>query len=317
MNQEIALSPRRRVLQALVGAALGIGGVMLVLATFFIMQDNQGIRPVFVVTYCAFFAAGFCSPRRDFDFNWVGAMSVPLGGIVPGLALRVSGLAFTDDFYAALIGTTVIVAALIGITVRGFVSSCRLAFAGAVSGVALAAALAGALGVLPRLLDQRAYADVDRSIVPFSVRTLDGEAISSDTWRGRVVVFSYWATWCSPCLAEIPEISALQRKYKNDPRVAVVALNAGYGGDTPQKARDFLDRRHFDVATEIDDIKIDGHSKGEGAIHMGLKAVPTLFILNKDQRLVAVHVGYDSSEHLVATLSERIDSLAASIPRRR
>jgi hypothetical protein len=90
-----------------------------------------------------------------------------------------------------------------------------------------------------------------------------------------------------------------------------VALNAGYGGDTAQKARDFLVRRHFDIATEIDDIKTDGKTKGEGAIHMGLKVVPTLFILNKDHRLVAVHVGYDSSEHLATTLSNRIDSLAS------
>lgn len=90
-----------------------------------------------------------------------------------------------------------------------------------------------------------------------------------------------------------------------------MALNAGYGGDTAKKARDFLVRGHFDIATEIDDIKTDGNTKGEGAIHMGLKVVPTLFILNKDHRLVAVHVGYDSSEHLVTTLSNRIDSLAS------
>jgi thiol-disulfide isomerase/thioredoxin len=175
-------------------------------------------------------------------------------------------------------------------------------------------AIVGALGVVPRLLDQRAYTDVDRPIASFSVRTLDGKPISSDTWRGRVVVVSYWATWCPPCLSEIPEIAALQRKYKNDPRVAVVALNAGYGGDNAQKAREFLMRRHFDIASEIDDINTDGRAKGEGAIHMGLKVVPTLFILNNDQRLVAVHVGYDSSEHLAATLSNRIDSLVSSTP---
>jgi thiol-disulfide isomerase/thioredoxin len=315
MNQEIAcISPRRRALQALVNTALGLAGLMLVLTTFIVMQDNQDIRPVFMVTYCAFFAAGLCSPRRDSTFNWIGVILVPLGGILPGLALRASDLAFTDDFYAALMAVTAVVAAFMGITARALVSRRRFALVGAVSCVAFAVALAGALGVVPRLLDQRAYTDVDRPIAPFSVRTLDGEPISSITWRGRVVVFSYWASWCPPCLSEIPEISALQRKYKNDPRVAVVALNAGYGGDTPQKARDFLDRRHFDIATEIDDIKTDGHTKGEGAIHMGLKVVPTLFILSKDHRLVAIHVGYDGSEHLTTTLSNRIDSLVAAIP---
>jgi thiol-disulfide isomerase/thioredoxin len=312
MNEEITrIGARRRALQALTNLALGLAGLMLVLTTFIVMQDKQDIRPVFMVTYCAFFAAGFCSPRRDGAFTWIGAVLVPLGGILPGLSLRVSEVAFTDGFYAALLAGTAAVAAFMGITTRALVSRRRLALAGAVSCAGVAVALAGALSVVPRLLDQRAYTDADRPIEPFSVRTLDGEPINSDTWRGRVVVVSYWATWCPPCLSEIPEISALQRKYKNDPRVAVVALNAGYGGDTAQKARDFLVRRHFDIATEIDDIKTDGNTKGEGAIHMGLKVVPTLFILNKDHRLVAVHVGYDSSEHLATTLSKRIDSLAS------
>jgi thiol-disulfide isomerase/thioredoxin len=315
MNHEISqMSPRRQALQALVNGALGFSGLMLVLATFIVMQDNQDIRPVFMVTYCAFFAAGFCSPRRNSAFSWIGVILVSLGGILPGLALKMSGVAFTDDFYAVLMAATAVVAALMGITARALISHRRFALSGAVTILSLAIALAGALGVVPRLLDQRAYTDVDRPIAPFSVRTLDGNPISSDTWRGRVVVLSYWATWCPPCLSEIPEISALQRKYKGDPRIAVVALNAGYGGDTAQKAREFLLRRHFDMATEIDDIKTAGRTKGEGALHMGLEVVPTLFILNKDQRLVAIHVGYDSSEHLATTLSNRIDSLVTSIP---
>jgi thiol-disulfide isomerase/thioredoxin len=123
------------------------------------------------------------------------------------------------------------------------------------------------------------------------------------------VVLSYWATWCPPCLAEMPELSALQKKYMRDPRIAVVMLNAGYGGDTAQKAREFLDRRHFAIETDIDDVKAAGHKEGQAAISLGLKGVPTLFILNKDQRLVAVHAGFDRSEHLAITLSKRIDAL--------
>jgi thiol-disulfide isomerase/thioredoxin len=310
MTQEITrLSAPRRALQALLNAALGSGGLMLVLITFIVMQDHQDIRPILMVTCCGFFAAGFCSPRRASAFNWMGAVMVPLGGILPGLALRLSDVAFTDGFYATFTAATAIVAALMGVTARALVTRRHFALAGAVSCATLAVAIAGAIAVVPRLMGQRSYTDVDRPIAPFSVRTLDGERISSETWRGRVVVISYWATWCTPCLAEIPEISALQRKYKDDPRVAVVAMNAGYGGDNSQKAREFLARRHFELDTEIDDIKTDQHSKGEGAIHMGLAAVPTLFILNKNQRLVAVHAGYDSSEHLAATLSNRIDSL--------
>ena len=315
MNPEsVRMRPRRRAWQLLGSAALGLVGLMLVLGTFIIMQDNQDIRPVLMVTYCAFLAAAFCSPRRDSSFNWIGTIFVALGGTLPALALRVAKVAFTDNLYTTLLLVMAVVAVLMGTTARALISRRRFALAGAVSCVAFAVASAGTLGFVPRLLDRRAYTDVDRPIEPFSVRTLDGEPISSDTWRGRVVVLSYWATWCTPCLSEIPVISAIQRKYKNDSRVAVVALNAGYGGDSAQKARDFLVRRHFDIATDIDDIKTDGQRKGEGAIHMGLQVVPTLFILNKEHRLVAVHVGYDNSEHLATTLSNRVDSLVNSTP---
>lgn len=315
MNQEMTrLTLRRRVWQVLLNAALGMAGLILILITFIVMQEHQDIRPVLIVTYCVFIAAGFYSPPRAAAFNWIATIGVPLGGILPGLALRVSGVAFGDGFYATLMAATAVAATLMGVTARALVSRRRFALAGTVTCATLAVAVAGALLVVPRLLEQRSYSEVDRPIAPFSVRTLDGEPISSETWRGRLVVVSYWATWCTPCLAEIPEIAALQRKYKDDPRVAIVALNAGFGGDNAQKAREFLLRRRFDLATQIDDIKTDGHSKGEGAIRMGLAAVPTLFILNKDQRLVSVHAGYDASEHLAVTLSNRIDSLLASIP---
>jgi thiol-disulfide isomerase/thioredoxin len=261
------------------------------------------------VTYCAFVAAGFFSPQRRSTLNWIGVLLVPLAGILSGFALRMVELAFTDEFYALLLAATAVLATWMGVAARALVSRRRFALAGTVSCVALAAAVAGALVIVPRFLDQRAYTVMDRAIATFSVRTLDGEPISSESWRGRVVVLSYWATWCPPCLAEIPEISVLQNRYKNDPRVAVVAVNAGYGGDTAQKARAFLIRRNFDLTTEIDDIKTNGSTKGEAAVRIGLKVVPTLFILNKDHRLVAEHVGFDSSEHLVGTLSKRIDSL--------
>ena len=309
MNREIVQSARRLALRALACLALGLAALAIVLATFVIMQEKQDIRLVLMVAYCAFFAAGYCSPRRVAAFYWTGAILVSLGGIAPGVALKAFQLAFTDNFYAGLMAMTAIVAVWVGGSARSFVSRRRFAVAGVISCLSLTLIVAAALGVVPLLLDQRAYIEVDRPIATFSVRTLDGEPVNSDIWSGRVVVISYWATWCPPCLAEIPEVAALQRKYESDPRVAVVALNAGYGGDTAQKARDFLVRRHFVLLSDIDDIKTEESTKGEAAVHLGLKVVPTLFILNKDHRVVAVHVGFDSSEHLIASLSKRIDSL--------
>ena len=57
----------------------------------------------------------------------------------------------------------------------------------------------------------------------FTVRDLDGREISSASWRGKVVILNFWATWCPPCRAEIPDLVALQDKYRD--RLVVIGIS--------------------------------------------------------------------------------------------
>jgi peroxiredoxin len=66
------------------------------------------------------------------------------------------------------------------------------------------------------------------------------------SYRGRVVVLSFWATWCAPCIEEMPSLLALHHE---QPDLAVVAVSAD---DDPDAYNRFLARHHVDLITVRD-----------------------------------------------------------------
>ena len=59
----------------------------------------------------------------------------------------------------------------------------------------------------------------------FSIKTVDGKSISLDEFKGKYVLLDFWATWCGPCIGQLPELRALHEKYGNDPRFAMISLS--------------------------------------------------------------------------------------------
>src|SRR5580704_8525958 len=78
---------------------------------------------------------------------------------------------------------------------------------------------------------------------PFQINDLMGTPVSSSQFPGKVVLLSFWATWCPPCRLEIPEVVDLQSRYKD--RLQVVGISMD-DVDTPE------DIQHVkDVASEL------------------------------------------------------------------
>ena len=59
----------------------------------------------------------------------------------------------------------------------------------------------------------------------FTIQTLKGEELKLADFRGKYVLLDFWATWCAPCLAEMPNLQAIQDQYANDPRFVVIGLS--------------------------------------------------------------------------------------------
>ena len=122
------------------------------------------------------------------------------------------------------------------------------------------------------------------------MRHLDGSTSRVADRKGRVVLLNLWATWCKPCLAEVPALVKLQEKYR-DRGFEIIGLNTD-DGDTKEMIDDFAARLSVNyplvwASTEMQSTLIRV-SKFEG--------IPQSFLVDRDGRLRGVFRGANPAE---------------------
>ena len=70
---------------------------------------------------------------------------------------------------------------------------------------------------------------------PFDVEALDGRRLKLEHFRGKYVLVVFWASWCAPCIAEIPELMAVYERFSRDARFAMIGLSVDAGKEAPRK----------------------------------------------------------------------------------
>jgi thiol-disulfide isomerase/thioredoxin len=117
-------------------------------------------------------------------------------------------------------------------------------------------------------------------VVPFAIQTLDGRRMTSAELAGKVVLVNFWATWCGPCKAEIPDLVALQEKYRDQ----LVILGISEDEEPPEVVKRFAAEHkiNYPVAMATEDVR---------KAFPGVAALPTSFFLDREGRVVQKHVG--------------------------
>ena len=119
-------------------------------------------------------------------------------------------------------------------------------------------------------------------VVPdFSLVDAEGSLQHLSTGRGRVVLVNFWATWCPPCLAEMPSLEALYQSYK-DRGLEVLAVSSDTQG--AQIVLPFVTQNRLSFPVLLD-------PSGEVTRLYGVASLPTTYVLDREGRLVTVAVG--------------------------
>ncbi|MDN5205348.1 TlpA disulfide reductase family protein [Fulvivirgaceae bacterium BMA10] len=122
------------------------------------------------------------------------------------------------------------------------------------------------------------YSSVRTSIVSkIKLQDLDGNHVDLEKFKGKTVFLNFWATWCKPCIQEMPSIDKAYQQLKDDNFVFIAASN-----ESIEKIKGFKDKQPF----SMEFMKLVS-----GFETLDIYSIPTTYVINSDGALVMNEVG--------------------------
>lgn len=114
----------------------------------------------------------------------------------------------------------------------------------------------------------------------FTVNSLDGKPVSLADFRGRYVMLDFWATWCGPCVAEMPRLIELHKTFAQDKRLAMISLSLDQDRAEPAK---FIKAKGISWTQLL----LGEWSKDNVTRKYGVVGIPEILLIGPDGRIAA------------------------------
>ena len=124
----------------------------------------------------------------------------------------------------------------------------------------------------------------------FTVEDADGNSVKLSDFRGTPVVLNFWASWCGPCKAELPEFEEAYHTYGQQVQFMMVDLVSGRS-ETKAMGQAVIDENGYTFPVFFD-------VNQEASTAYALSAIPVTCFINADGEIVTQHVGMLSAEEL-------------------
>jgi len=133
----------------------------------------------------------------------------------------------------------------------------------------------------------------------FSLKDIAGSTVTLSEYENKVVLLEFWATWCPPCKASVPELIELQKRYETK-EFTVIGISIDHAQNLSNRLYEFSRSYHVNYPVLIgnDDV----------ARKYNVSSIPASFLIDKKGKIVDIYIGYadDFTEKISAQIEKII-----------
>ncbi len=119
----------------------------------------------------------------------------------------------------------------------------------------------------------------------FKLTDLQGKTVSLSDYKGKIVVLNFWASWCPPCKAEMPEFDEMDKEFKKSGEAVLLAVNMTDGRrETKKKVEKFIAEQKYGMRVLLDE-------GGKAADIFSIRYLPTTYVIDADGVVAGQLVG--------------------------